>query len=89
MDVKLDHHHRLTVTKIFRHPLSHNIQWHDVMALLERLGEVGESHRGNVTLAVGGDVHSLGHPQGRDLNEEQVIKVRHLLAALKVVPEAA
>ena len=28
--IKLDGHHRATVRKIFQHPVSHNIQWHDV-----------------------------------------------------------
>ena len=30
----LDGHHKATVEKIFSHPVSHNIQWHDVLSLL-------------------------------------------------------
>jgi hypothetical protein len=36
-NVKLDGHHRVTVEKIFQHPVGHNIQWHDVLSLLERV----------------------------------------------------
>ena len=33
--VNLDSHHAATVEKIFQHPVSHNIEWHDVLSLLE------------------------------------------------------
>ena len=35
---ELDAHHRATVEKIFNHPVSHNIQWHDVLSLLQSVG---------------------------------------------------
>ena len=43
---KLDAHHRKTVEKLFSHPTSHNIQWHDVRSLLEAVAEVEEMHDG-------------------------------------------
>jgi hypothetical protein len=79
MSPKLDHHHRKTANKIFAHPMSHNIQWHDVETLLERIGVVGQSHSGNVTVTVGEVVYSLGKAHGHDLNDDQVVKVRHVL----------
>jgi len=36
----LDGHHRATLERIFRHPTSHNIQWHDVLPLLRTVGKV-------------------------------------------------
>jgi len=81
---KLDHHHKKTVGKIFSHPLSHNIQWHDVESLLERIGILGQSHSGNVTVTLDGVVHSLGKAHGHDLNDDQVVKVRHLLRDLGI-----
>lgn len=86
---KLDHHHRLTLNKLFGHPLSRNIQWHDVECLLERLGSVGVSHRGNVTFQFEGTVTSLGKARGHDLTETQVIQVRHLLESLGLHRNAA
>jgi len=41
----LDGHHRATVEKIFTHPTGHNIQWHDVISLLEQVGTVEETHK--------------------------------------------
>ncbi len=84
---KLDHHHRQTLDKLFAHPLKRNIQWRDVTCLLERIGVVHETHRGNWAVTVGGDTVSFGPTRTRDLTEEQVIKVRNFLRHVGVVPQ--
>ena len=81
MSIKLDHQHRITAQKLFGHPLNHNIQWIDVCSLLGRFGEVHETHRGNWAVTVDGETISFGSTRTRDLTEDQVIKVRHFLAA--------
>jgi len=86
MPTKLDHHHRLTLQKIFGHPLNHNIQWHDVCSLLGRFGEVHETHRGNWAITVEGETVSFGSTRSRDLTDDQVVKVRHFLRALGLAP---
>jgi hypothetical protein len=88
MTTKLDHHHRNTVTKLFSHPLNHNIQWHDVQSLLGRFGEVHESHKGNWALTVDGQMHSFGSVHTRDLNEDQVMKVRQFLRGIGCTPDS-
>ncbi len=87
MSHKLDHHHRLTVSKIFGHPLNHNIQWHDVCSLLERFGDVHETHRGNWAVTVEGETISFGSTRSRDLTEDQVMKVRSFLRSLGFAPQ--
>jgi len=87
MPTKLDHHHRLTLQKLFGHPLNHNIQWHDVCSLLGRFGEVHETHRGNWAVTVEGETVSFGSTRSRDLTEDQVVKVRHFLRTLGLSPE--
>ena len=87
MSSKLDHHHRHTVTQIFGHPIGRNIQWRDVICLLERFGDVFESHRGSLACSIGASTYSFGRARGRDLTAEQVVKVRHLLVDLGVSPE--
>ena len=79
MSIKLDHHHRHTVEQLFGHPIGHNIQWRDVLCLLERLGEVHESHRGGWACTIDGVTTSFGRARGRDLTEDQVVRLRHLL----------
>ena len=34
----LSNHHRDTLAKIFQHPTSHNIEWPDVVSLLNAVG---------------------------------------------------
>ena len=84
MPFKLDHHHRHTVSQIFGHPIGHNIQWRDVISLLERFGDVHESHRGGWALTMESATLSFGKVRGRDLTEDQVIRVRHLLQDLGI-----
>lgn len=88
MPVKLDHHHRLTAQKVFGHPLNHNIQWHDVCSLLERFGDVHETHSGNWAVTVDGETISFGTGRPRDLSEDQVIKVRRFLRRWGLSSEA-
>ena len=82
--IKLDHHHRHTVGQLFGHPIGHNIQWRDVICLLERFGDVHESHRGGWTCTISSSTFSSGRIRGRDLTEDQVIRVRRLLQDLGV-----
>ena len=53
---ELDGHHRATVERIFSHPVSHNIQWHDVLSLLESVaavtGEQDEPGRADAVAAL-------------------------------------
>ena len=36
----LSNHHRNTLRQIFQHPVSHNVEWHAVVSLLEAVGSV-------------------------------------------------
>ena len=45
-----DAHHRATVEKIFNHPVSHNIQWRDVLSLLRSVATVTEEPDGRYTV---------------------------------------
>ena len=87
MSIKLDHQHRITAQTNFGHPLNHNIQWIDVCSLLERFGEVHETHRGNWAVTMDGETNSFGSTRTRDLTEDQVIKVRHFLESCGVTAQ--
>ena len=88
MTFKLDHHHKITVQKIFSHPLNHNIHWQDVASLLGRFGEVDQTHRGNWALTVEGETYTFGSTRTRDLTEDQVVKVRAFLKSVGVDAQA-
>jgi hypothetical protein len=82
----LDGHHRATVEKIFTHPTGHNIQWHDVISLLEQVGTVEETHKGHFRVTLGDESVVLERPKHADLTTQQVIDVRHLLEHAEVTP---
>jgi len=86
--IKLDSHHRVTAEKIFRHPTSHNIQWHDVTSLLESLGECRETTHGSFEIKLDGMLHVFGGPLGRDLTDQQVGDARKVLRHVGITPES-
>ncbi len=86
-DIKLTSHHRATVEKIFQHPVSHNLQWHDVLSLLESVGEVVEGHDRRFKVTVGTETETLDAPTGPDLDAQMVIDVRRMLKDAGITPE--
>jgi hypothetical protein len=75
----LNNHHRETVRKILDHPASGNIEWRQVLSLLEAIGEAVEEHNGNFKVTVGSEAEVLHAPRGKDIDEQMVIDLRRLL----------
>ena len=86
---ELDGHHRATVEKIFNHPVSHNIQWHDVVSLLQSVGTVTDEHDGRVTVTLGPETETFTAPRHHDIDEQQVIDLRRMLKGAGITPESA
>jgi hypothetical protein len=84
---KLDGHHRATVKKIFQHPVSHNIEWHDVLSLLEGVAEVTKKHDGKFKVKLGPEIETLEAPKGSDIDEQMVIDLRRMLKGAGITPE--
>ena len=82
----LDRHHQATVTRIFSHPVSHNIQWHDVLSLLEHLDAVTAEHDGRYEVTLGAETQTFDAPRGHDIDEQQVIDLRRMLTGAGVTP---
>ncbi len=85
-DAKLDGKHRHTVERLFTHPVSHNIQWHDVLSLLGQVGTVEERHDGKFAVTAADREVVFDIHRAHDLTEEQVLDVRKLLTAAGVGP---
>ena len=83
---QLDGHHRATVEKIFNHPVGHNIQWHDVLSLLESLDAVTEEHDDRYTVTLGSETQTFDVPKGHDIDEQQVVDLRRMLKGAGVTP---
>jgi hypothetical protein len=86
---ELDGHHRATVEKIFNHPVSHNIQWHDVLSLLQRVAAVTEEHDGRYKVTLGSETETFDVPRHHDVDEQQVIDLRRMLKGAGIEPKTA
>jgi hypothetical protein len=83
----LDNHHRRTAEAILSHPVSHNIEWREVLSLLEAIGEVTEEHNGKFKVTVGGETETLHRPSGKDIAEQTVVDLRRMLAGAGITAE--
>jgi len=72
--------HRNTLGKILEHPTSHNIEWHDVLSLLESIGSVTERHGGKVAVTLGSETAFFDVPADKDVDVDTIAGLRRLLA---------
>jgi hypothetical protein len=77
--VHLNNHHRDTLSQIFQHPVSHNIEWRAVLSLLEVVGSVEESHDGKFVVTVGTETEILTRPRDKDIDVQAVVGLRRML----------
>jgi hypothetical protein len=84
---KLDAHHRATVQRILSHPTSHNIEWHDVVSLLEQVGSVFEEHDGLYKVTIGSETETFSAPRSGDLDDQQVVDLRRMLKGAGLAAE--
>jgi hypothetical protein len=76
----LDGHHQRTYEAIFRHPTSHNLEWHDVRSLLDALAAVEEKHNGSLQVTRNGKQAILHPPEHKDVaSVEDILAVRRFL----------
>ena len=85
-DVKLTGHHRVTLEKIFEHPVSHNIQWHDVLSLLESVATVTEGHDARYKVTLGDETETFDAPRGHYIDEQTVVDLRRMLKGAGITP---
>jgi hypothetical protein len=76
----LNNHHRDTLRKIFEHPASHNIEWREVVSLLEAVGTVDVRHDAEVSVQIGPEREFFEPPAGKDIDEQMVVDLRRMLS---------
>jgi hypothetical protein len=86
--IELDAHHRATVEKIFSHPVGHNIQWHDVLSLLQSVATVTGENDDRYTVTLGSETETFDAPRGHDIDEQQVVDLRRMLRGAGITPES-
>jgi hypothetical protein len=82
--------HLRTYETIFQHPISHNLEWRSVRALLEHLGEVVEASNGNLKVTRNGQTLVLHRANTKDVGSaDEVMSLRHFLKKSEPVAPAA
>jgi len=76
----LSHHHRETLAHLRAHPTSHNLEWNDVIGLLDEVADVAEEHNGKFVVTIGPGKIVLTKPRHKDVDAQMLLDVRHLLA---------
>jgi hypothetical protein len=78
--------HRATLERIFSHPESANIEWRQVLSLLEAVGTVTEEHNGNINVTVGDTTEVLRPPREKDVDKETIVELRRMLSSAGLAP---
>jgi hypothetical protein len=71
--------HLRTLEALFRHPPAHNLQWKDVLGLMERIAVVHHRDSGELTFDLGGEHYLMHKPHSKDLAISEVTDLRHFL----------
>jgi hypothetical protein len=70
---------RRTLDALYRHPLAHNLDRQDVLALFNRIGTVEQGHNHELTLSLGDEHHKFAASHDKDLSPDEVMALRHML----------
>lgn len=86
MSTQLDHPHRETLDRIFARPSSGNVEWRQVLSLLEALGAVRRLHNGKLEIRLGSEIETVERPAGKDVDEQLLEDLRRILLSAGYVP---
>jgi hypothetical protein len=86
MAADLNHHHRDTLERIFSHPSSGNIEWRQVLSLLEAVATTTEELNGKFRVTLGGETEVLQPPGGKDVDRQMVVDLRRMLTKAGLAP---
>jgi hypothetical protein len=78
--------HERTLEMLFQHPISNNIEWRQVVALLQAIGTASEASNGSLHVTVNNESVVLHRPKHKDVQEELVMRIRHFLVRAGIEP---
>ena len=79
--------HRRALDAIFHHPTAHNLEWSQVVALIESLGKAHEQGNSHYVFEIAAHRLVLAKPHTKDLTGSEVREIRHFLLEAKVSAE--
>jgi len=85
----MGHAPKATLQELFKHPVSHNLRWDQVLHLLEVAGaETRQTSNGHVLVKLGDQSLTLTHVQGKHVEDAHtVLTIRRLLEAAGITAE--
>ena len=75
----LSGHHRDTLQQIFQKKTNHNVEWHDVVSLLEEVGSIEQQHDDMFLFRIGQETEVLRRPSEKDIDGQQLVDLRRIL----------
>src|ERR1700683_5139590 len=87
MEMHMSSRQRDRVERTRAHPPSHNIEWREVVSLLEAIGSVTQEHNGKLKVTLGPETETLTAPHGKDVDTQTVVDVRRMLKQAGFAPE--
>jgi hypothetical protein len=75
----LNHHHRVTLEKLFSHPLSGNLEWRQVRSLLEAVATTTQEPNGKIQVELGGKTEVFQPPVDKDLERQLIVDLHRML----------
>jgi hypothetical protein len=77
----LSGHHRDTLLQIFQQTTNHNVEWHDVVSLLEAVGSIEQQHDDMFLFRIGQETEVLRRPSDKDIDGQQLVDLRRILTS--------
>src|SRR5437588_9213086 len=87
MEAHLSNRHRDTVERIFSRPPSRNVEWREVVSLLETVGTVTHEHNGKLKVSLGPETEVLPAPHGKDVEVQIMVDLRRMLTQAGFAPD--
>jgi hypothetical protein len=85
----LNGHHRDTLLRIFQQDTNYNVEWHDVVSLLEAIGSIEQQHDDMFLFRIGQETQVLRRPSDKDIDGQQLVDLRRLLTSAGYATMAA
>jgi hypothetical protein len=74
-------HHRDTLRRIFQQKTNYNVEWHDVVSLLEAVGSIEQQHDDMFVFRIGQETEVLRRPSDKDIDGQQLVDLRRILTS--------
>jgi hypothetical protein len=75
----LSGHHHDTLLRIFQQQTNHNVEWHDVVSLLEAIGSIEQQHDDMFLFRIGKESQVFRRPSDKDIDGQQLVDLRRVL----------